>query len=162
MMAWIVLLPALGAALNGAIGVRLFRRSVAAAVACGSMAAAFVLAVLAFVRLLALPADARIEDQVVATWIPSMPLAAAEGIGTFQIDWAFRLDPLSALMALIVTGIGLLIHIYSTAYMHEEPPAAYARFFSYLNLFCAFMLVLVLGANFVVMFVGWEGVGLCS
>ena len=65
-------------------------------------------------------------------------------------------------MILIVTGIGSLIHIYSTAYMHEERDSEFARYFSYLNLFAAFMLVLVLGANFLVMFVGWEGVGLCS
>ena len=65
-------------------------------------------------------------------------------------------------MILVVTGIGFLIHIYSTAYMHDESAAEYARYFSYLNLFAAFMLLLVLGANFLVMFVGWEGVGLCS
>src|SRR6185312_5683225 len=72
------------------------------------------------------------------------------------------LDPLSAVMILVVTGIGLLIHVYSTAYMHEERDSEYARYFSYLNLFAAFMLVLVLGANFLVLFIGWEGVGLCS
>jgi NADH:ubiquinone oxidoreductase subunit 5 (subunit L)/multisubunit Na+/H+ antiporter MnhA subunit len=65
-------------------------------------------------------------------------------------------------MILVVTGIGSLIHIYSTGYMHEETDGEYARYFSYLNLFASFMLVLVLGANFPVMFVGWEGVGLCS
>src|SRR5438045_5675245 len=65
-------------------------------------------------------------------------------------------------MILVVTGIGSLIHIYSTAYMHEETAPEYARYFSYLNLFAAFMLLLVLGSNFLVMFVGWEGVGLCS
>ena len=70
--------------------------------------------------------------------------------------------PPVALMILVVTGIGSLIHIYSTGYMHDEPDSEYARYFSYLNLFAAFMLVLVLGANFPVMFVGWEGVGLCS
>src|SRR5207247_5507575 len=70
--------------------------------------------------------------------------------------------PLSGVMILIVTGIGSLIHIYSTAYMNEERDSEYARYFSYLNLFAAFMLVLVLAANFAVMFVGWEGVGLCS
>ena len=75
---------------------------------------------------------------------------------------AFRLDPLSMLMILVITGIGSLIHIYSTAYMHEETDGEYARYFSYLNLFASFMLVLVLGANLLVMFVGWEGVGLCS
>ena len=65
-------------------------------------------------------------------------------------------------MILVVTGIGSLIHIYSTGYMHDESDGEYARYFSYLNLFASFMLVLVLGANFLVMFVGWEGVGLCS
>ena len=79
-----------------------------------------------------------------------------------DVDLAFRLDPLSAVMILVVTGIGSLIHIYSTAYMHDEGDSEFARYFSYLNLFAAFMLVLVLGANFPVMFVGWEGVGLCS
>jgi NADH-quinone oxidoreductase subunit L len=73
-----------------------------------------------------------------------------------------RVDHLAALMILVVTGIGSLIHIYSTGYMHEETDSEYARYFSYLNLFASFMLVLVLGANFPVMFVGWEGVGLCS
>ena len=79
-----------------------------------------------------------------------------------QIPLAFRLDPLSSVMVLVITGIGTLIHLYSTAYMHDENDGEYARYFSYLNLFAAFMLVLVLGANFPVMFIGWEGVGLCS
>ena len=82
--------------------------------------------------------------------------------GDLQIPMRLRLDHLSSLMILVVTGIGSLIHIYSTGYMHEESDGEYARYFSYLNLFAAFMLVLVLGANFPVMFVGWEGVGLCS
>ena len=100
-----------------------------------------------------LPADGREITQTVFTWITS---------GDFSLDLAFRLDPLSAVMILVVTGIGSLIHIYSTGYMHEETDADYARFFSYLNLFCFSMLMLVLGSNFLVMFVGWEGVGLCS
>ncbi len=82
--------------------------------------------------------------------------------GDLDVDFTLRLDPLSAVMILVVTGIGSLIHVYSTAYMHEESDPEYARYFSYLNLFAAFMLVLVLGSNFLVMFVGWEGVGLCS
>ena len=85
-----------------------------------------------------------------------------DGIGTFQVPWGFRLDPLSGMMLLVVTGIGTLIHVYSTAYMADEPRGGVARFFCYLNLFCFFMLMLVLGNNFLVMFVGWEGVGLCS
>ncbi len=82
--------------------------------------------------------------------------------GDLQIAFTLRLDRLAAVMVLVVTGIGSLIHIYSTGYMHDEPDSEYARYFSYLNLFASFMLVLVLGANFPVMFVGWEGVGLCS
>jgi NADH-quinone oxidoreductase subunit L len=161
-LALILLLPAAGAAINGVLGVRRFGRAAAAFVACAAMTASFVLSVWSFVRLLALPADARVQEYVLATWIPSIPLSTAHGVVTFRIDWAFRLDPLSAVMILVVTGIGLLIHIYSIAYMQDEAPSAYARFFCYLNLFCAFMLTLVLGANFLVMFVGWEGVGLCS
>ena len=92
-------------------------------------------------------------QQTVFTWIAS---------GDLQIPFALRVDPLSALMILVVTGIGSLIHIYSTAYMHDESDSEFARYFSYLNLFAAFMLVLVLGSTFPVMFVGWEGVGLCS
>src|SRR5687768_18618614 len=83
------------------------------------------------------------------------------GSGDLFVPFTLRVDPLSALMILVITGIGSLIHIYSTAYMHEEPAGEYARYFSYLNLFAAFMLILVLGASFPVMFVGWEGVGLC-
>ena len=87
------------------------------------------------------------------TWITS---------GDLQIGASFYLDPLSSVMILVVTGIGSLIHIYSTAYMHDETDSEFARYFCNLNLFAAFMLVLVLGANLPVMFVGWEGVGLCS
>ena len=113
-------------------------------------------------QLLGLPADARAYDVTVAQWIPAIPLQTLKGIGAFQIPWGFRLDPLSGMMILVVTGIGTLIHVYSTAYMADEPRGGVARFFCYLNLFCFFMLMLVLGNNFLVMFVGWEGVGLCS
>src|SRR5215212_6430898 len=82
--------------------------------------------------------------------------------GDLQVPLRLRLDHLSSLMILVITGIGSLIHIYSTGYMHEETDSEFARYFSYLNLFASFMLVLVLGSNFPVMFVGWEGVGLCS
>ncbi|HET9793554.1 MAG TPA: NADH-quinone oxidoreductase subunit L [Thermoanaerobaculia bacterium] len=97
----------------------------------------------------------------IATWIPQ-GVNALRGGGTaaFSVDWAFRLDPLSALMISFVTFVGFLIHVYSVGYMgHEE---GFGRFFAYLNLFMFSMLLLVLGANFVVMFTGWEGVGLCS
>lgn len=81
-------------------------------------------------------------------------------VGTWNIDFAFLVDPLSILMLLIITGVGLLIHIYSISYMHGD--AGFAKFFSYLNLFIFFMLLLVLGNNYLIMFIGWEGVGACS
>ncbi len=160
---WLIpLLPGIGAAINGLVGIRYFSRKTAGIVACTMMAAALGVSLMAFWQLLGLPSDARGIDVVVAQWIPSIPLATRTGIGMFQVPWGFRLDPLSGMMILVVTGIGTLIHVYSTAYMAEEPRGGVARFFCYLNLFCFFMLMLVLGNNFLVMFVGWEGVGLCS
>ncbi|HKG68078.1 MAG TPA: NADH-quinone oxidoreductase subunit L [Segetibacter sp.] len=83
-------------------------------------------------------------------------------VPSFTIPFAFQVDQLSTLFLLIITGVGFLIHVYSTAYMHEEEQQHYGRYFSYLNLFVFSMLLLVLGANYVIMFIGWEGVGLCS
>jgi len=83
-------------------------------------------------------------------------------VENFTIPFAFQVDQLSSLFLLIITGIGFLIHLYSSAYMHEEEPQHYGRYFAYLNLFVFSMLLLVLGANYVIMFIGWEGVGLCS
>ena len=117
------------------------------------MAGSFAVSLAAVWRLVGLPGESRAIVSQVFTWISS---------GDFTAGFTLRLDPLASVMILVVTGIGLLIHIYSTAYMHEESDSEFARYFSYLNLFAAFMLVLVLGANFLVMFVGWEGVGLCS
>ena len=161
---WLIpLLPGLGALINGLVGVRYFSRQAAALVACTAMAGALGVSVFAFVQLLGVGPASRVHDVVMASWIPKIPLQMDGGaIGAFGVDWGFRLDPLSGMMLLVVTGIGTLIHVYSTAYMHDEPRGGYARFFTYLNLFCFFMLVLVLGSNFLVMFVGWEGVGLCS
>ena len=161
---WLIpLLPGLGAAVNGLVGIRSFSRRTAGAIASAMMLAALGVSLVAFWQLLALPPDARAYDVNVAQWFSAIPLQLRSGaIGTFQAPWGFRLDPLSGMMILIVTGIGALIHIYSTAYMAEEPRGGVARFFCYLNLFCFFMLMLVLGNNFLVMFVGWEGVGLCS
>src|SRR5437016_14230024 len=81
-------------------------------------------------------------------------------VGDLRLDFALQFDQLAAVMALVVTGVGALIHLFSVGYMHKDP--GYARYFAYLNLFVFFMLLLVLGASFPVMFVGWEGVGLCS
>ncbi|OFV92380.1 MAG: hypothetical protein A3H95_04750 [Acidobacteria bacterium RIFCSPLOWO2_02_FULL_64_15] len=160
---WLIpLLPGLGALVNGLVGIRAFSRRTSGAVACATMIAALGVSLLAFWELLGLPADARAYDVTLASWIPAIPLQTQSGMGSLQVPWGFRLDPLSGLMILVVTGIGTLIHIYSTAYMAAEPRGGVARFFCYLNLFCFFMLVLVLGNNYLVMFVGWEGVGLCS
>jgi NADH-quinone oxidoreductase subunit L len=160
---WLIpILPGIGALINGLVGIRSFSQRTAGAVACAAMTAALGVSLYAFWQLLGLPPEARDHVVNLGHWIPPIPLATAHGIGSFEVPWAFRLDPLSAMMILVVIGIGLLIHIYSTAYMHDEPRGGYARFFCYLNLFCFFMLVLVLGSSFLTMFVGWEGVGLCS
>ena len=159
----IPLLPGLGALVNGLVGIRVFSRRTAGLVACTAMGSALALSLVAFWQLLGLPAELRSYDVVVAQWIPSMASATSDGArAALQVPWGFRLDPLSAMMLLVVTGIGTLIHVYSTAYMRDEPRGGVARFFCYLNLFCFFMLLLVLGSNVLVMFVGWEGVGLCS
>jgi NADH-quinone oxidoreductase subunit L len=152
MLLLIPLLPFLGFLVNASLGRRL-SKAAAGAVACGAMIAAFLVSVAAVWRLVGMEPEAREIAERVFTWFSS---------GDLSVAFSLRLDPLSSVMILVVTGIGSLIHIYSTAYMHEESDAEFARYFSYLNLFAAFMLVLVLGSNFLVMFVGWEGVGLCS
>jgi NADH-quinone oxidoreductase subunit L len=160
---WLIpLLPGLGAAINGVVGVRFFSKQVAGLVACATMTLALLLSLVAFWQLLQLAPEARFHDVILAPWIPPIPLETSHGLGRFEVPWGFRIDPLSGMMLLVVTGIGTLIHVYSIAYMADEPRGGYARFFCYLNLFCFFMLTLVLGSNFLVMFVGWEGVGLCS
>src|SRR6202140_4676010 len=161
---WLIpLLPALGAAVNGLVGIRAFSRRTSGVVACALMTGALALSLIAFWQLLGPPEGQRFFDVTIAQWIPSIPLQMHDGlVGRLQVPWGFRIDPLAGMMLLVVTGIGTLIHVYSTAYMADEPRGGVARFFSYLNLFCFFMLVLVLGNNFVVMFGGWEGVGLCS
>ena len=158
---WLIpLVPGIGAALNGLVGVRAFSKRTAGLLATGAMAVAFLLSCIAFVQLLG--SAERYHKVTVASWIPPIPLETANGMGAFEVPWAFTLDPLSGMMLLVVTGIGLLIHIYSIGYIDHEPRGGVARFFCYLNLFCFFMLILVLGSSFLVMFVGWEGVGLCS
>jgi NADH-quinone oxidoreductase subunit L len=151
-LALIPLFPLLGFVINAMVGRRL-PKSVSGGLASLAMLASFAVSVLVVWQLAGLPAEERVIDQTLYTWLAS---------GDFTLPLAFRLDPLSAVMILVVTGIGSLIHIYSTAYMHDEVDSEFARYFSYLNLFAAFMLVLVLGSSFPVMFVGWEGVGLCS
>ena len=152
MLFLIPLLPFIGFLINAGRG-RKVNKSASGAVACAAMIGAFGVSLVEVLRLVALAPESRAMVQPVFTWIRS---------GDFNVGFSLTLDPLSAVMILVVTGIGSLIHIYSTAYMHDETDSEYARYFSYLNLFAAFMLVLVLGSNFLVMFVGWEGVGLCS
>jgi NADH-quinone oxidoreductase subunit L len=148
----IPLLPFVGFLINLSLGRRLSKR-ISGAVACLAMFGAFLASAWSVWTLVQMAPDSRGIVDRVAPWIES---------GALSIPFTLRLDPLGAVMVLVVTGIGFLIHLYSTAYMHEERASEYARYFSYLNLFAAFMLVLVLGASFPVMFVGWEGVGLCS
>ncbi len=145
---WIVIFPALGFLWNLFLGRRL--PGSARLVGPGVLLAAFVASVLAVLRLAGLPEHSVLHD-VVFPWVH---------VGTFGADVAFWLDPLSAVMALVVTGVGFLIHVYSLGYMAHDPDVP--RFFTYLNLFVTAMLILVLADNLLLLFVGWEGVGLCS
>ena len=148
---WIIpLLPLVGAAANGIFGGR-WPKSVITAVALSSTTLAFLAALEAVREFLSLSPNEIPWIKTYFTWISA---------GGFQADFALQVDQLTVIMLLVVTGVGWLIHIYSTGYMHDDP--GYRRFFSYLNLFMFFMLVLILAANYLLMFVGWEGVGLCS
>ncbi len=153
---WIVLLPLAGAIINGLAG-RFAHKKLVGAVAVGTVALAFVLAVLAFVHLVGMKGGddgARLTHHVYEWLSLGFPR------GDVPVNVSFVMDSLSGVMTLVVTGIGLLIHIYSLEYMEDDP--GFARFFTYLNLFTASMLLLVLASNMPLMFVGWEGVGLCS
>src|SRR3954470_9343983 len=151
MLALIPLLPLVGFLINSLLGKRL-PKTISGGVACLAMLASLAVSAIS-VWTVVNDHSAPWMEQTLFRWMSS---------GDLQIPLQFRLDHLSSLMILVITGIGSLIHIYSTAYMHEETDSEYARYFSYLNLFASFMLVLVLGSSFPVMFVGWEGVGLCS
>jgi NADH-quinone oxidoreductase subunit L len=153
------LFPFIGFVINGLI--RLSRKSpleektglksLASWIGCGSVGLSFLTSVIIFFQLSALPAGERVVQKIAFPWILS---------GDFHVDIGFLLDPLSAVMILVVSGVGFFIHLYSTGYMAEDK--GYARFFSYLNLFTFFMLMLVLSNNFLLLYLGWEGVGLCS
>ncbi|MBE0500423.1 MAG: NADH-quinone oxidoreductase subunit L [Desulfuromonadales bacterium] len=148
---WLIpLLPLFGAIINGLLGKRFLKsEKVIGGIATGVMLLSFLLSSKYFFQLLA--DEVKVHEQIVASWM---------SVGNLQVNWEFLFDPLSALMIMVVTGVGTLIHLYSIGYMHGE--AGFYRFFSYLNLFCFAMLMLVLGGNALVMFIGWEGVGLCS
>ncbi len=155
---WLIpILPALGFLVNGLAGPRLSKRAVSV-VGCAVVIASFALSCLAVLELAGMETGHRTMENRLAAWVPAV--GSGGGPATLSLDWLFVLDPLSAVMILVVTGVGSLIHVYSIGYMWEE--TGYWRYFAYLNLFMAMMLTLVLGGSLAVMFVGWEGVGLCS
>lgn len=150
-LVWLVpFLPLLGFLING-LGRNFLPKSLTGVIGSGTVLAAFVISLLIFFEV----RQPGFAPQVVS-------LFDFISVGSLHIPFAFQVDQLSALFLLIITGVGSLIHIYSTSYMHGESSESFARYFAYLNLFVFSMLILVLGANYVMMFIGWEGVGLCS
>jgi NADH-quinone oxidoreductase subunit L len=146
-----VALPLVGFLVNGVLALwRPGAKGVVSLVGPAVVIGAFGVVVAAFLEALRSPLEAAVIVPL-WSWLP---------VGALQIDLAFQVDQLSLVMLLVVTGVGSLIHLFSVGYMKADP--GYARYFAYLNLFVAFMLILVLGANFPVLFIGWEGVGLCS
>jgi NADH-quinone oxidoreductase subunit L len=148
---WIIpLLPLAGAAINGLLG-KGFPKRLVNTIALGSTAAAFAYALWVAVQFFGLPADQIPHIERYATWMTA---------GSFSAEFGIYLDQLSLVMLLVVTGVGFVIHVYSVGYMEHE--GGYYRYFAYLNIFMFFMLTLVLANNYLLMFVGWEGVGLAS
>jgi NADH-quinone oxidoreductase subunit L len=143
----IPLLPFIGFLING-LGRKALSKGLVGIIGSGTVLASFVISLMIFINKEYSAEPIRYFDFI--------------NVGTLQIPFAFQIDQLSTLFLLIITGVGFLIHVYSTAYMHEERGDHFARYFAYLNLFVFSMLLLVMGANFVIMFIGWEGVGLCS
>ena len=144
----IVLWPLVGFLLNG-LGRNIWSKKTIAIQATGYIFASFVFSLIAFWNV-------QEQGAIVVHYFDFI------NTDTVKIPFDFRVDALSSLFLLVITGVGTLIHLYSTAYMHEETAPHYARYFAYLNLFIFSMLLLVLGDNYVIMFIGWEGVGLCS
>src|ERR1051325_6051444 len=146
---WLVpFLPLIGFLINGVFRKQL-SKSLIAVIGCGTILISFVISVWIFLQV-------KNGNSHVAEYFNFI------SVGTLNIPFAFQIDALSSLFLLIITGVGFIIHVYSTSYMKEEASEHYGRFFSYMNLFIFFMLLLVMGANYVIMFIGWEGVGLCS
>jgi len=147
---WLIpFFPLVGSIINGLFGKKIKNEKVIGSIGTLAIFASFLVACQNFFGLLG--SEQKVYQETVATWMT---------VGNLNVEWGFLLDPLSALMIMVVTGVGSLIHLYSIGYMHGE--VGFFRFFSYLNLFCFSMLMLVLGNNALVMFIGWEGVGLCS
>ena len=148
---WLIpVFPAIGFLVNGFLG-RKLPRALVSWIACLALLGSFVVSALVFIEFLKLPPESRLFEKSVYTWIASGEFAASVG---------FRIDALSIVMCLVVSGVGFLIHVYSAGYMHDDE--GFARYFTYLNLFVFMMLTLVTANNLLFMFVGWEGVGLCS
>jgi NADH-quinone oxidoreductase subunit L len=158
LLRWIPLLPLFAAAIHGVM-IGLVRRSLprgaVIGLSCGAVGLSFVASVFALFQLIALPEGQRVLVDNLYTWI---------GAGKFSAEASFLVDPISAVMILVVTGVGFLIHVYSIGYMDDDhrEDKGFQRFFCYLNLFTFSMLVLVMGDNLLLLFLGWEGVGLCS
>lgn len=144
------LFPLIGFLING-LGRNSLSKSLSDIIGSGVILASFIVSLLIF-------NETRAEGFTATT----VNLFEFINVAGLNIPFAFQVDQLSALFLLIITGVGFLIHLYSTSYMHEEAPHHFARYFAYLNLFVFSMLLLVLGANYLIMFIGWEGVGLCS
>jgi NADH-quinone oxidoreductase subunit L len=148
---WLIpLFPLIGFLINGLVGKSLPKK-VVGTIGSAAVGLSFLVTVAIFLEFIKLPADARSVEKVVYTWIASPP---------FKVSVAYLIDPLSLIMLLVVSGVSTLIHIYSIGYMYDDE--GFYRYFSYLNLFVFAMLTLVSANNFLLMFVGWEGVGLCS
>ena len=148
---WLIpVFPLIGFMINGLMGERL-PKNLVGTIGSAMVGLSFALTVSIFLEYVKLPMDARPVEVTVYTWIAS---------GGFKAVVAFLVDPLSLIMLSVVSGVSFVIHVYSVGYMHEDP--GFPRYFAYLNLFVFFMLVLVGANNFLMMFVGWEGVGLCS
>ncbi|MBL7743988.1 MAG: NADH-quinone oxidoreductase subunit L [Chitinophagaceae bacterium] len=148
-IAWLIpLFPLLGFLING-LGRKHLTKSLIGIIGSGVVLASFVMSIWVFMQV-------RGGNTHVAEYFNFIKVAS------LKIPFAFQVDQLSSLFLLIITGVGFLIHVYSTSYMHEEKTEHFGRYFSYLNLFVFSMLLLVMGANYVIMFIGWEGVGLCS
>lgn len=143
------LFPLLGFLINGLCRKQL-SKTLVGIIGSGAILVSFIISVVLFLQVKSGGAQA------------VTPLFTFLDVSSFKIDFAFQVDQLSSLFLLIITGVGFLIHVYSTSYMHDEEGPHFARYFAYLNLFVFSMLLLVLGANYVIMFIGWEGVGLCS
>lgn len=148
-LVWLVpLFPLIGFLING-LGRRYMPKTLIGIVGSGTILASFIVSVFIF-------------NEVSKGNTAIVRLFDFISFDKINIPFAFQVDQLSALFLLIITGVGFLIHVYSTAYMHDEESQHYGRYFAYLNLFVFSMLLLVLGGNYLIMFIGWEGVGLCS